>query len=732
MRPPRPRSGCAPGTSPEYVGLFGTTDGATIMNVGLKNADLSHVQYGGGLVGHAKRNTVISAVYNESTTSIGAGSHAGGLIGWLDSSSLDNAYNTTNVSQGGGLVGQFDGTSKIYAVYNSGTLSGGTYGVFRVLGGGAVSNTAFVKEAYTTNGSVNPSMNNDYIHNSYAIGSAGMASLVMSSGTPVESDAKQAATYAGWDISDEGGANQTWRIFAGQTTPLLTAFMKGTVQAEYSYAYFQQANHGHSDNIASGYTVQAEDKTNGSYVKRPGTESNGGKDITKRTYNADYLKIAHKDGDNYTPVTSVDPTNDHDIKLYGAKDRSLVELSKADSQGKGGDGGRRNAGREAMLISGQHGYDIAGANLHIEKRKVIGDVGQMGKIEREYDGTANAGDAFKAALTAGNVVVRTDGLVDGDGATMTINTDGVTFREKGNWTSGAALSPNAGYNKSIYVDSSKVHFGNADGNYEFDATKINDKNLTGNILQKTIKAKLTTDTGINKTYDGTSAVIGAAYQPNPNLVLDSATSLVASGDVELNRADVTAKYKTKATNKEATNAGAHDVAYEGVKLQNTSDPAKTKNYKLVDKDGTVLYREAIDDDPNAAVTSGTLWGTGTPLREFLWSEEMADACVYIMEHVDFADLKGSDPDVRNCHINIGTGHEITIGDLARLIVRTVGYGGRLAFDATKPDGTLRKLTDVSKLHALGWHHRIEIDEGVDRIYRWYTKVSAEASTGASQ
>ena len=111
---------------------------------------------------------------------------------------------------------------------------------------------------------------------------------------------------------------------------------------------------------------------------------------------------------------------------------------------------------------------------------------------------------------------------------------------------------------------------------------------------------------------------------------------------------------------------------------------------------------------------------------------MADACVYIMEHVDFADLKGSDPDVRNCHINIGTGHEITIGDLARLIVRTVGYGGRLAFDATKPDGTLRKLTDVSKLHALGWHHRIEIDEGVDRMYRWYTKASAEASTGASE
>ena len=607
------------GTSTEYVGLFGTTNGATIMNVGLKNADLSHVEYGGGLVGHAKGNTVISAVYNESTTKIGADNHAGGLVGWLDGSSLDNAYNTAEVTKGGGLVGQFDGKSRIYAVYNEGKLSGGTAGVFRVLGNYVGSTSeAFVKDAYTTNGATNPAANNDYMHGSYVIDSTSKASLVVPSGTAATGDAKQATTYAGWDISDEGGANKTWRIFAGQSTPLLTAFMKGTVQAEYSYADFQQANHGHSDNIASGYTVQAADKqTDGSYVKRPGTESNGGKDIT-RTYNADYLRIAHKSGDNYTPVTSVDPTNDHDIKLYGAKDRSLVELNKADSQGKGG-GGRRNAGKEAMLVSGQHGYDIAGANVTIDKRKVIGDVGQMGKIQREYDGTANAGDAFKAALTAGNVVVRTEGLVDGDGATMTINTNGVTFREKGNWTSGAALSPNAGYNKSIYVDSSKVHFGNADGNYEFDATKINDKKLTGNILQKTIKAKLTTDTGINKTYDGTSAVIGAAYQPNPNLVLDSATPLVASGDVKLNQADVTAKYKTKATNEEAKNAGAHDVAYEGVKLTSTT-PGMTKNYKLVDQEGNVLYREAIDDDPNAAaaVTSGgTLWGKGTIARRKL-------------------------------------------------------------------------------------------------------------------
>ena len=108
-----------------------------------------------------------------------------------------------------------------------------------------------------------------------------------------------------------------------------------------------------------------------------------------------------------------------------------------------------------------------------------------------------------------------------------------------------------------------------------------------------------------------------------------------------------------------------------------------------------------------------LWGTGTPLREFLWSEEMADASVFIMEQVDFKDARS--------HINIGTGKEITIKALAELIMKTVGYTGKLTFESSKPDGTMRKLTDPSKLHALGWHHRIEIEEGVQRMYEWYLK-----------
>lgn len=114
-----------------------------------------------------------------------------------------------------------------------------------------------------------------------------------------------------------------------------------------------------------------------------------------------------------------------------------------------------------------------------------------------------------------------------------------------------------------------------------------------------------------------------------------------------------------------------------------------------------------------------LWGTGKPLREFLWSEEMADASVYIMEHIDFADVRPDGNEVRNTHINIGTGKELSIKDVATLIREKIGFEGELTFNSSKPDGTLRKLTDVSKLHALGWRHRIEIAEGVELLYNWY-------------
>lgn len=126
--------------------------------------------------------------------------------------------------------------------------------------------------------------------------------------------------------------------------------------------------------------------------------------------------------------------------------------------------------------------------------------------------------------------------------------------------------------------------------------------------------------------------------------------------------------------------------------------------------------------------SVTLWGSGKPLREFLWSEEMADASVHVLLNVDFKDtydpnIKNEDgiTEIRNCHINVGTGKEISIKEVAMKIMKEIDFKGELLWDTSKPDGTLRKLTDVTKLHRLGWHHKIEIDEGIHLLYQWYLK-----------
>lgn len=145
----------------------------------------------------------------------------------------------------------------------------------------------------------------------------------------------------------------------------------------------------------------------------------------------------------------------------------------------------------------------------------------------------------------------------------------------------------------------------------------------------------------------------------------------------------------------------------------------------------------------------TLWGTGSPLREFLWSEDMADASVYLLLNVDFKDIIGIEKyssvfygvktngevdrnnsegrggaipelgEIRNCHINIGTGKELTIKELSALVAKTANFTGKIVWDETKPDGTPRKLINVDKLHSLGWKHKIEIEEGVEKLYKWY-------------
>ena len=125
-----------------------------------------------------------------------------------------------------------------------------------------------------------------------------------------------------------------------------------------------------------------------------------------------------------------------------------------------------------------------------------------------------------------------------------------------------------------------------------------------------------------------------------------------------------------------------------------------------------------------------IWGSGKPRREFLWSKDMADACVFLMENRNFKDIIEShltlhesrftsQPEVRNTHINIGTGEDISIKELAETIKEIIGFNGELYFNTDKPDGTMKKLTDVSKLHALGWTHTVWLRDGLQKLYNWY-------------
>ena len=202
----------------------------------------------------------------------------------------------------------------------------------------------------------------------------------------------------------------------------------------------------------------------------------------------------------------------------------------------------------------------------------------------------------------------------------------------------------------------------------------------------------------------------------------------------------------------------HDGAWEAIRRDLTIRPVGANikengeqvRYVIDGKSDEALIRKilawyGIEDN------KVTLWGTGKPLREFLWSEDMADASVHVLLNVDFKDIIGIEKyssvhygvaadgvvdrnhstgrggyipslgEIRNCHINVGTGKELTIRELSELVVKAVGFEGDVEFDSSKPDGTMRKLIDVSKLHSLGWTHKVEIEDGVKMLFEWYRK-----------
>jgi GDP-L-fucose synthase len=232
------------------------------------------------------------------------------------------------------------------------------------------------------------------------------------------------------------------------------------------------------------------------------------------------------------------------------------------------------------------------------------------------------------------------------------------------------------------------------------------------------------------------------YGPNDNFDLETSHVLPAlMRKIYLGKCLESVKWEVLSTKKdknwEMIKADLNSNPIDGISGKNT----KEEILHILEKFGIKI----LNTTSLKLSTSIEIWGSGSPRREFLYSEDMADACVFLMENRDFKEtlhslrslrvtkevrsLRVTDvrhpersegsQEVRNTHINIGTGEDISIKELALTIKSIVGYKGELTFNTSKPDGTMIKLTDPSKLHALGWKHKVELEDGIRTMYEWY-------------
>jgi GDP-L-fucose synthase len=155
-----------------------------------------------------------------------------------------------------------------------------------------------------------------------------------------------------------------------------------------------------------------------------------------------------------------------------------------------------------------------------------------------------------------------------------------------------------------------------------------------------------------------------------------------------------------------------------LKESNISVVLKDTGFKTIEEAKSYLLKYGVTDQ------SVEIWGSGTPKREFLWSKDMGDACVFLMENIDFKDTHDNEKEIRNTHINIGTGKEVSIIELSEMIKKVIGFEGELVFNSNKPDGTIRKRNDVKKLNSLGWKHAVELEDGIKKVFEWYVKFKS--------
>lgn len=531
-------------TPNDYAGLFGVVDGGRIDNLGVTVKSVTSTNnkgYAGGLAGLVK-NAVVRNAYSEGGTITTLVKRSGGLVGRAGSESassyatvFENVYNTSKPvfgsNKGSGIIGVSEFGVQITNAYNKNdnVSNGITYFAF-------------------TTGNYLPKAS--YVYSSASVDLANEAKQVTYG---VKSADSSINTYTGWSISADGTTNTPWRIYEGVSTPILTAFLKGTVTADYNYNYFANS----TDTTATG---------NGLTLAGGLSGKNGGSDISA-IYNAQYLKVADSTGTGAgtaADVTLTSNASSSDIAVNSIRNVNGNNLP------------------QALISSGQHGYNIVGGNATINKRTVAAQSGTF-TITKEYDGTTEGTTAFGQALSGNSGNVSFGGLLAGDSVSLSGVT--ATYDTKAVGT---------GKTVTVSVGNSPGLTGASAGNYTLDASSLQNLSVTGTITPRTLYLKLNTSTIADKTYDGTKTVTDTNAAASANVVIDT----TQTGHTVLTGDDASLDYSNTLVEYDSKHAGGRNVNYANIALQG-SDKG---NYKLVVKDATSTTGYVEYDGSNLQAT----------------------------------------------------------------------------------------------------------------------------------
>ncbi|SHE61643.1 YDG domain-containing protein [Schwartzia succinivorans] len=587
-------------------GLFASTSGATIENVGLVNVNVTgsenDEEHGaGGIVGTAQ-STTLRNVYTTGGTVTGDNPFVGGLVGTVTGAvTIDTAYNDNKVINGAGILGYVDTDTwdlTIKDTYNTGTIQGDTqYGFIAFNNGDEAGHKAHFSNIYNTAGTQFTATPLPGMENKYDV------TALSDTSNPVS----QKRYYSSWDISDVGGVtidpdtgNVTktkWRIYAGQSLPMLTAFFKGTVQASYDFSMGDVSGSNldkkaFADYSTNKYYTENTVVSGSKYVARTTGPQYDGNVVT--TYNANAVTLSD------IKMLGDDKLTTDDYTVH-PKDQTATRSTKSSVA--------TFSDSYSLFSSGQLGYDIAGSNFTIEKRKVTVDGSASVNPEKTYDGTGYTDDVTFTASGISGIAGKDSGLLklSGDGtgyffASAADRTEFLALPEAQRKTTGETYTVKAvGENYFVYLDLSDISLDKKDGlspedqakaaaalnNYDtyIDLPEEAKMSQNGIITPRSLYLKTKSgETALDKVYDGTTDVNATYNTSNKNIIIDTSKgdSVLSGDEISIVGTDDVVFFTDK-------NAGdAKKVAYTGIRISGDDDTVK--NYQIVDEDGNVVYR----------------------------------------------------------------------------------------------------------------------------------------------